>query len=69
MNEGDDGMSAAVAVGPPVVGYCEEERGGGLGDGGVDDRANVLSLSLSPYQTLHAYESAHGRAMAWLEWR
>ena len=29
MNEGDDGMSAAVAVGPLVVGYGEEERGGG----------------------------------------
>ena len=24
MNEGDDGMSAAVAVGLPVVGYREE---------------------------------------------
>ena len=62
-------MSAAVAVGPPVVGYCEEERGGGLGDGGVDNRASVLSLSLSPSRTLHTYGSAHRRAMAWLECR
>ena len=53
MNEDEDGRSAAV------VGYCEEEREGGLGDGGVDDRASVLSLSLSPSRTLHTYESAH----------
>ena len=39
-------MSAAVAVGPPVVGYREEERGGGLLE--TDDRAGSLSLSLSP---------------------
>ena len=54
----------AVAVGPPVVGYCKEERGGGAGDGDVDDRTGVLSLSLSPSRTLHIYESTHRRAMA-----
>ena len=61
MNEGDGGMSAAVAVGPPVVGYCEEERGGGLSETGVwmDDCAGILSLSLSPSRTLYTYESAH----------
>ena len=43
----------------------EEERGGGLGDGGVDGRAGVLSLSLSPSRTLHTYESAHRQAITW----
>ena len=33
-NEDEDGRS--VAVGLPTVGCREEERGGGLGDGGVD---------------------------------
>ena len=46
MNEGDDGMSAAVAVGPPVVGYREEERGGGLLE--TDVWMIVLAFFLSP---------------------
>ena len=46
MNEGDDGMSAAVAVGSPVVGYREEERGGGLLKTNV--RMIILAFFLSP---------------------
>ena len=39
-------MSAAVAVGPLVVGYGEEERGWGLLETGV--RMIVLAFFLSP---------------------
>ena len=39
-------MSAAVAVGPPVVGYREEERGGGLLK--TDVRMIILAFFLSP---------------------
>ena len=39
-------MSAAVAVGPPVVGYREEERGEGLLETGV--WMIVLAFFLSP---------------------
>ena len=52
-----------LLFGPPAVGYREQERGGRLLE--TDDRAGVLSLSLSPSRTLHTYESAHRQAITW----
>ena len=46
-------MSAAVAVGPLVVGYGEEERGGGLLETGV--RMIVLAFFLSPSHLLERF--------------
>ena len=46
-------MSAAVAVGSPVVGYGEEERGGGLLETGV--RMIVQAFFLSPSHLLERF--------------
>ena len=46
-------MSAAVAVGPLVVEYGEEERGGGLLETGV--RMIVLAFFLSPSHLLKCF--------------
>ena len=43
----------------------EEERGGGLGDGGVDGRAAVLSLSLSPSRSFVRTRSPSRDGLGW----